>query len=102
MYDIKSAEKYSDNASIVTFTSKNATPIFLTWRLPHSISASNNNMPQWTVPISQEDINANSIITSIGEQVLVKYPRKTWDLSVHFETEYGILRSDNITIDFGN
>lgn len=100
-YDVR-AEKYSDYASRVTFSSKNATPIFLTWRLPHSISASNNNMPQWTVPLSQEDLNANSIITSIGEQVLVTYPRKTWELSVHFETEYGILKSDNVTIDIGN
>ena len=100
-YDVR-AEKYSDNASRVTFSSKNATPIFLTWRLPHSISASNNNMPQWTVPISQEELNAHSIITSIGEQVLVTYPRKTWELSVHFETEYGILKSDNVTINFSN
>ena len=96
------AEKHSDNAAIVSFSSKNATPVFLTWRLPQSISASNNNMPQWTVPISQEDINANCITTSIGEQVLASYPRKTWELSVHFETEYGILKSDNIAVDLGN
>ena len=96
------AEKYSENTAKVTFSSNNATPIFLTWRLPQSDSGSSNNMPEWTVPITKEEVDANNIITSIAKEVLEVHPRKKWDISVHFETEYGILKSDNVTIDFSN
>lgn len=96
------AEKYSENTAKVTFSSNNAIPIFLTWRLPQSDSGSSNNMTEWTVPISKEEVDANNIITSIAKEVLEVHPRKKWDISVHFETEYGILKSDNVTIDFGN
>lgn len=95
------AEKWTNNTAIVKFASKNAKAIFLTWRIPQTIKANNNNMPEWTVPITNEDIRAECIITNIPKEVLDAHPLSKWDISVHFETEYGILKSDNITIEFG-
>ena len=99
-YEVE-AEKGTNNSAIVKFVSKNAKPIFLTWRIPQTMKASNNNMPEWTVPITNDNIKTNSITTNIPKEVLDAHPLSMWDISVHFETEYGILKSDNITIDFG-
>lgn len=82
----------------VTFSSKNATPLWVTWRRPALINAKNNNMPLWTTVITDTDRAQGCVVTELDSYVVKKIGSGKWDLKVAFETEYGIISSDSETV----
>lgn len=92
---------YSISATIVqegrvkvTFSSANATPIWITWRRPNIPNTHYNNMPLWTDVIYAGDILNGYRISNLEKWFLEKYGAENWDIKVAFETPYGIITSD--------
>ncbi len=82
----------------VSFESSNATPIFLTWRRPWSYNISNNNMPQWTTVIDENALKDGNIVSILDPYLSETIGLGDWDFKVAFETKYGIISSDNISV----
>ena len=76
----------------------NAKPIFLTWRRPWSFNVSNNDMPLWTTVIDDDACEQGNIESELDTYFVKKYGLGYWDFKVAFETKYGIISSDNISI----
>lgn len=81
-----------------SFSSYNAKPIFLTWRRPWSFNVSNNDMPLWTTVIDDDACEQGNIESELDTHFVKKYGLGYWDFTVAFETKYGIISSDNISI----
>ena len=82
----------------VSFSSKNATPIWTTWRLPANSSSNYNDGPVWTTVITGKDELAGSVVTELDSFLIHKYGLGKWDFKVAFETPYGIIQSDAVTL----
>lgn len=83
---------------MVKFSSKNATPIWTTWRIPANSSSSYNNGPLWTTVITDNDVQAGYVTTELDSYHKQRIGLGEWDFKVAFETKYGIISSDSETI----
>lgn len=92
-----SAQSTGTESALVSFSSMNATPIWVTWRRPARLDASNNNMPLWTTVIDEFD-RVNGITRTTLDSHFRKSGIRDWDIKVAFETEYGIISSDSETV----
>ena len=79
----------------VSYTSSNATPIFMTWRRPSSTSFYNNHMPQWTTVIDSVACEQGYVVSELDSYLKKKYGLGEWGFKVAFETKYGIISSDS-------
>ena len=82
----------------VMFSSSNATPIYLTWRRPWSFDISNNDMPLWTTVIDEKAQENGIVESELDSYTIKKYGLGYWDFRVAFETKYGIIGSDNVSV----
>ena len=93
-----SAKAIGDGKVKVSFSSSNATPVWTTWRIPAKSDSNYNNGPLWTTVINENDIKKGYVITELDSYLLRKHGLGRWDFKVAFETEYGIISSDSVTI----
>ena len=96
-YNIE-AEPIGNGVVRVYFTSTNSTPIWLTWRRPANSNSANNNMPVWTTVIKESDRTQGYTLTQLDSYTEKKYGLGQWDFKVAFETKYGIISSDSVSI----
>lgn len=92
-----SVQSLGNGTAKVMFSSNNAKPVWVTWRLPSNLDAENNNMPLWTSVISDKD-RLNGYTVSTLDSYFKKYGTKYWEIKVAFETEFGIISSDSESI----
>ena len=90
-------ETLSSGKVKVSYTSSNATPIFMTWRRPSSTSFYNNHMPQWTTVIDSVACEQGFVVSELDSYLKKKYGLGEWGFKVAFETKYGIISSDTET-----
>jgi hypothetical protein len=93
------AECIGHKSVIVSFASKNATPIWVTWRRPAHSDSNNNNMPLWTEIIDDNDRSKGYVVTELPDYTAQKSGLGMWDFKVAFETDYGIISSDSVSVD---
>lgn len=93
-----SATALGDRKVKVFFTSRNALPIWVTWRRPANLDANNNNMPLWTTVITDSDRKRGYVITQLNEHTAKNCGLGQWDFKVAYETMYGIISSDSETV----
>ena len=82
----------------VSFSSKNATPIWTTWRIPANSDSNYNDGPLWTTVITDSDCLAGSVMTQMDSYLVKKFGLGKWTFKVAFETPYGIIMSDSVTL----
>lgn len=93
-----SAQAIGGRKAKVSFSSKNATPIWVTWRIPAYFDERNNNMPLWTTVITDEDRANGFVVTELDSYIAYRRNNSEWDLKVAFETPYGIISSDSKSV----
>ncbi len=83
---------------LVSFSSRNATPIWATWRIPQFKNSDYNNGPLWTTAISAEDVNRGMVVSQLDPYFVKNRGLGEWDIKVAFETDFGIISSDSVTL----
>lgn len=97
--DYSISAEYMGNRTVkVSFSSQNATPVWVTWRRPALLDAVNNNMPLWTTKITKEDCEHGFVMTTLDKYIANRWGLGEWDFKVAFETKYGIISSDSQTV----
>ncbi len=82
---------------LVSYLSKNAKPVWLTWRRPAKENSQNNNMPLWTTIIDGYEGVEGKTVSELDSYISNKFGLGEWDFKVAFETQYGIISSDSVT-----
>ena len=93
-----SAQSMKKGKVKVSFSSKNATPIWTTWRIPANSGSDYNDGPLWTTVITEQDRLAGSVMTRMDSYLEKRYGLGKWTFKVAFETPYGIIQSDPVTL----
>ena len=81
----------------ISFSSKNAKPVWATWRRPADEDSNYNDGPQWTTVIYDSDRKKGYVISELAPIIEEYYGLGKWDFKVAFETQYGIISSDAVT-----
>ena len=92
------AQPIGSGRVVVKFSSKNASPLWTTWRIPANSNSSYNNGPLWTTVITDNDIRAGYVTTELDSYHKQNIGLGEWDFKVAFETKYGIISSDSETV----
>lgn len=82
----------------VHFSSRNATPIWTTWRTPKESSYNYNDGPLWTTVIQDYNVQNGYVVTELDEYHRNKIGLGLWEFKVAFETKYGIISSDSYPV----
>lgn len=82
----------------VRFSSRNATPVWTTWRIPKESSYNYNDGPLWTTVIRDNDARNGYVVTELDEYHRNRIGLGLWEFKVAFETKYGIISSDSYPV----